>query len=262
MSERYGTFPCLEYWLVRGFSSTHGGIDIGWQTTQDVPLIAWKSGKIIWSEYTKYGGNVIALEVTNGDTKQWCLYQHCKSTVQLRSVRQGEIIGTMGNTGESKGTHLHFSLIKEVSKDKVFDYNWAINNVIDPLPYLYRRRDIKYNLDKTLNMIKYMDYITPVERDTYKNQISVNTDFLFVREQPSLKAADLGYAPRGYYNSLETKEADGYVWHRVDNVWLAQTSNVEYLPKSKDDEHQQVIELKERVNTLEGMIERIKEIVC
>ena len=65
--------------------------------------------------------------------------------------------------------------------------------------------------------------ITPnVERDEYKNQIEVIVPELRIRTAPSLNGTILGYAGMGFYNYLEIKESDGYLWYRIsDNNWIA-----------------------------------------
>ena len=65
--------------------------------------------------------------------------------------------------------------------------------------------------------------ITPnVEPDIYRNQIEVLIDNLYVRVEAGTDKKEIGFANIGYYNYLETKEADGYKWYRIaDNNWIA-----------------------------------------
>lgn len=83
--------------------------------------------------------------------------------------------------------------------------------------------------------------ITPnVPRDEYVNQIEVLegiTD-LRIRTAPGVNEKAIGHANPGFYNYLETAEADGYIWYRIsDNNWIA--SNDEwtkvYPAKPRDE---------------------------
>ena len=86
--------------------------------------------------------------------------------------------------------------------------------------------------------------ITPnVERDEYRNQIEVKVDKLRVRISPSINGEVIGYANKGFYNYLETKEADGYVWYRIsDSNWIAYNEEWETLYPAKEKE--EFVELK------------------
>ena len=85
--------------------------------------------------------------------------------------------------------------------------------------------------------------ITPnVERDEYKDQIEVlnGADKLRVRDNPSLNGEIIGYANAGFYNYLETKEADGYVWYRIsDSNWIAYSDEWAKVYPAKKDEYKQ-----------------------
>lgn len=74
----------------------------------------------------------------------------------------------------------------------------------------------------------------PVERNEDTNQLKILKNKLRIRIEPSLNGAVLDFAVKdGIYNDLETKEADGYIWHKIaENNWLAQVDGyVELLPK-------------------------------
>lgn len=74
---------------------------------------------------------------------------------------------------------------------------------------------------------------TPVARNTKKDQIEVTITNLNARTAPGTSSHRQGYAAKGYYDVLDTKDAGGYTWYKVDaeGLWVAKVSGVNYLPK-------------------------------
>lgn len=83
----------------------HAGIDIAAPT--GTPIRAAKAGEVIQSGTMGGYGNAIVIDHGGGFTT---LYAHQSRLVarQGQSVRQGELIGYVGNTGNSTGPHVHF----------------------------------------------------------------------------------------------------------------------------------------------------------
>ncbi|HEB29547.1 MAG TPA: LysM peptidoglycan-binding domain-containing protein [Spirochaetes bacterium] len=98
----------------------HAGIDIA--NRIGTRVTAAQYGKVIFTGYRgNYGRTVIIMHPNGYKT----LYAHLhKITIKRgQAVKQGEIIGSIGNSGRSTGPHLHF----EVQQN---------NKVIDPLKIL------------------------------------------------------------------------------------------------------------------------------
>ena len=86
----------------------HYAVDI--VTTKDAPVKATTDGTVIFAEWTAETGYVIILKHKNNLIS---VYKHnaSLSKEQGELVKEGEIIATVGNTGElSTGPHLHFEL--------------------------------------------------------------------------------------------------------------------------------------------------------
>lgn len=95
--------------LTQGFRFYHKAIDIA--SHGGGPILAADSGRIIvagWKDNSGYG-NRIMIDHGNGYVT---LYAHL-SLIQVQegqTVKRGDVIGQMGNTGRSTGTHLHFEI--------------------------------------------------------------------------------------------------------------------------------------------------------
>ncbi len=108
-----GTFiwPTVEKWL-SGYDyspeTNHWGIDIAGDTYDSIYAV--DNGVVVYSGWNDWGyGNVIVVDHGNGFQS---LYAHLEiiNTVCGQSVYQGDVIGGMGTTGRSTGSHLHFEL--------------------------------------------------------------------------------------------------------------------------------------------------------
>ena len=98
LSSRYGP---------RG-RSMHKGIDIGLPTGE--PIFAAFEGKVRYARYNSGGyGYLVILRHPNGLETY---YGHlCKLNVSVNDyVKAGQVIGYGGNTGRSRGPHLHFEV--------------------------------------------------------------------------------------------------------------------------------------------------------
>lgn len=99
--------PAGSYNVTRGFSGTHGGIDLSGRAGTTV--FAADSGSVMYAGWVNYGyGNVVVLNHGN----LWTIYGHLSSiSVNCgQSVAQGQVIGATGSTGNSSGPHLHFEV--------------------------------------------------------------------------------------------------------------------------------------------------------
>lgn len=122
-------WPVWEARMTRGFlpkvarkrRRPHKGIDLA--APRGSAVMASHDGAVIYtgSGFKGYG-KMIMIENKEG----WAtLYGHLDKIVvyEGKTVRQGEVIGALGNTGRSSGPHLHFEVRK-------------LNGPVDPLPLL------------------------------------------------------------------------------------------------------------------------------
>lgn len=117
------------------------------------------------------------------------------------------------------------------------------------------------------NILGYLHYplntVEPVERNVNVNQIQTTDTDLRIRTKPSLNGEIVGYVQLGYYNVLDTKEADGFTWYKLDkDRWCANVSTI-YLPSEDTDIIRELEKyfnsMKEQVNALSEENKSIKE---
>ncbi len=118
--------------ITQGYSAAHKAVDLGREHLTGEPVIAHSGGTVVFCQTGQKNnkgakgnasyGNCVKIDHGEGYTT---LYAHL-AAVKVKygeTVKQGQVIGTMGNTGNSYGVHLHF----EVRKNNVHT---------DPTPYL------------------------------------------------------------------------------------------------------------------------------
>ncbi|MBE6686049.1 MAG: M23 family metallopeptidase [Ruminococcaceae bacterium] len=97
----------------------HYGIDIVPEENKNI--IAYTDGRVEMAEYDRSYGNFIKLSHENGTES---IYAHC-SALKVRigeKVRAGQIIATVGSTGDSTGEHLHFEIRENGEKVDPMEY--------------------------------------------------------------------------------------------------------------------------------------------
>ena len=196
--------------ITQGFggSSNHRGLDLVGKNYTIDDIVSYANGtvNIVTNGYGNGQGEGVNWAYGNfvkilNDDGTVCLYAHMEYTsVKVgQRVSKGQVIGRMGNSGNSYGGHLHWEF-------------WTKNDYysnIDPSPYL-SPKEIKLP--------------SPVERDKNKRQFQVDyNDNLRVRTEPNLKCEVVGILNAGIYNFTEEKENDGFKWVKLDKYWCACT---------------------------------------
>ena len=85
----------------------HKGIDIA--TRPGSPILATADGTVSFSGKKGHMGNMIVLDHGHGILTR---YGHCKKLLKKRgeTVKRGETIALVGNTGRSTGSHVHYEV--------------------------------------------------------------------------------------------------------------------------------------------------------
>lgn len=88
---------------------SHKGIDIG--AAKGTPIKAVAAGTVTLAQYGYGGGYGNHVIISHGNGVQ-TLYGHCTSlnVTVGQKVSQGQVIATVGNTGNSQGNHLHLEI--------------------------------------------------------------------------------------------------------------------------------------------------------
>ena len=93
---------------ILGYERMHNGVDMA--APAGTPIYAAKSGKVTVTSYQAGGaGNYVSINHGDGFSS---IYMHMTRYIVTKGqyVTAGQVIGYVGNTGLSKGNHLHFGI--------------------------------------------------------------------------------------------------------------------------------------------------------
>lgn len=238
-------YPVTQYLTItQGFKITganiHRGLDFGWNSSapgsQNQGICAAEGGTVV-EAVDGYGntypnnriyGNYIIIS-HNGF---WSVYGHLLRGLRVKKgdrVKKGQIIAYMGNTGYSKGPHLHFE-IRKGANDRA--------HVVDPLNYLMleNRAVIVSTASLYYDRIKYRGTTigTPVPRDQNREQVEILITDLNVRTAASISADSLGFCTKGIYNINARQRAGDFEWYEIEpGRWIAFSEKwATYYPKA------------------------------
>jgi len=100
------------------WGASHDGIDLGART--GTPVYAMSKGTVIGSFYDSSFGNKLEIKYWDGSIS-WYGHLSKRKAKKGDTVRPGEVVGLVGNTGHSFGSHLHFEMQKTTAKDVPID---------------------------------------------------------------------------------------------------------------------------------------------
>jgi LysM repeat protein len=135
-------------------NGSHKGIDIAAPLNTDI--VAAADGIVTKSYYSHTYGNVVF--ISHGSFEAVYAHLNERLTEVGQQVKQGQIIGKMGNTGRSRGVHLHF----EIHKD---EWTFGKENAMDPLLVLEQSRLVSVSNEANVNIEKALDVTVPVKED-------------------------------------------------------------------------------------------------
>ncbi len=236
-----------------GVISYHYAIDLGWYKYQGEPVYAIYDSVLVEEGFNNNLGNYTVFKYKKGNNTIIYRYLHLKNRTTIKvgeNVKQKQIIGYMGTTGDSTGTHLHFEYWICPSN---YNYNYEDRSkyAVDPLKYCYLFDDQKVGQSENL-IIKVLGTSKKQKKDNNKNQIEVINGFLRCRKEAGLNGEILGYIDYGIYDYIDTKEIDGYTWYNLEFGYIAGTKEDTIVyNKEKDDKDKKIEELTEKIKIFE-----------
>ena len=95
----------------RSGGRVHHAIDIA--APRGTPIVAITDGTVTRRHWNRLGGNTLYLTSADGRTDYYYAHldEYAAGIEAGTVVRRGEVIGTVGSTGNAQGPHLHFQVL-------------------------------------------------------------------------------------------------------------------------------------------------------
>ncbi len=158
-------YPVDYIGITQYYNTAHPALDLGWHTPNP-PVYAAAAGTVYAAARDVDGANYVVIRHDNviAGKLVYTLYWHLASyrVAKGATVKLGDRIGVMGQTGNAVGVHLHFEFwITPLSYTK-----WALSDkrkyAVDPQTYVYCYPDQTVS-PNTKNVLKYTPQIDPGE---------------------------------------------------------------------------------------------------
>lgn len=95
-------------WFGPRWGSFHYAIDIA--ASEGTPILAADSGMVVFSGWDGNYGNALHIDHGGGKLVTWYAHLSGFAVRQGATVQKGQVIGYVGNTGYSFGSHLHYEV--------------------------------------------------------------------------------------------------------------------------------------------------------
>ncbi|MGL5810921.1 MAG: M23 family metallopeptidase [Nocardioides sp.] len=135
IAEKRWMLPVTDYTISATFgqsgarwSSSHTGLDFN--TAQGVPIVAVVGGTITSTGFDGAYGNKTVLTQEDG-TEIWFAHQSAFAVSEGEVVRSGQLIGYVGSTGNSTGSHLHLE-VRPGGGTPVDPYGFLVDKGVRP----------------------------------------------------------------------------------------------------------------------------------
>lgn len=180
-----GKYPVEYIGITQYYSEKHPALDIGWDTPNP-PVLSALDGKVAVAATDTDGAKYIVIQHDNAITgkRVYTLYWHLSAFYvgKGNTVKRGDKIGVMGQTGNASGVHLHFEFW--VCPE---GYAWALKDkakyAVDPQKYVYRFPDQK--LSANANAVKGVRTYTGEDKPAPKP-----SGALSLKDEPLYAASD------------------------------------------------------------------------
>lgn len=182
-------FPLKYIALTQLFTSKHRGIDMAWNSKQggkNVPVYAADDGVVYSTKDNdksgKSWGNFVKIKHNDGT---YTLYAHLKDGIKVKTgqnVKQGDQIGNMGNTGDSKGNHLHYEVYvggaSTSNRKNPLDYTYVYEGQIvhpdDTKKVKYKPTDTPKVDEKDIKIQELQTKVNELTKEVEENNIEIN----------------------------------------------------------------------------------------
>lgn len=169
----------------------HSGMDLGWSSNyfgENQEIYAAGDGEVVevrkdYNQTDTAGssyGNYVKIKHNETFTTLYAHLKYGSVTVNVGDkIKQGDVIGQMGNTGYSKGTHLHYELFMNKVKINPINYTYVFNGQIVANDEIYKQGLLYYNQnEEEIESLKQTITELETRNELLSNEINYLTEKL------------------------------------------------------------------------------------
>ena len=169
----------------------HSGMDLGWSSNyfgENQEIYAVGDGEVVevrkdYNQTDTTGssyGNYVKIKHNETFTTLYAHLKYGSVTVNVGDkIKQGDVIGQMGNTGYSKGTHLHYELFMNKVKINPINYTYVFNGQIVANDEIYKQGLLYYNQnEEEIESLKQTITELETRNELLSNEINYLTEKL------------------------------------------------------------------------------------
>ncbi|QAX96133.1 hypothetical protein [Vibrio phage vB_VmeM-Yong XC32] len=230
---------------MQGTRKMHKGVDIA--APEGTPVRVAADGVIYRKYYSKSYGNVIYVSHSNGKATRYAHMSRFEPGLNIGSeLKAGQVIGYCGNTGKSKGAHLHWEL-------RIGTGQWA--DTEDPLKYVDRSvaRDLAKEEKAILKDEKESDKETM--DTTLEGLETIRSTLVPPPKESAKEAQERKSAPQSSQEALANRERTRAPQREAERERKAAAASQKALAKAMDE---QATEAKTATGQRESMIELLE----
>jgi len=201
------------------YSGYHNAIDI--EADTGVDIYAVRGGTVVAADWMGGYGNMVVLQ--HEDLGIYTFYAHASqlSVSVGMTVNQGDLIGSVGSTGDSSGSHLHYGICDTLQS------GWPAVTYYDPLSYFtYTDNPTQPQAPSTgaaqwEGSDEYAGIYTTKDVKTYLN----------IRSGPGTNYQIVGKVDAG--ETVEVKKGDGK-WAQIEHNGVKGYCSMDFIEKKTD----------------------------
>lgn len=209
-----------QFYYYHSKDDKHMGLDLGWSSKYygaNQPIYAPADGTVVQvvdnDKTGKSWGNLVKIQ---HEKNLYTLMGHMKDGILVKKgqqVKQGQILGYMGNTGIARGNHCHY---------EVYNGGSSTSYRVDPLPitYVYPGQIVS---DSSKDKVKYKEDIMPFKEGDYVwalEDIKLYTTVEYKESKYTLKKGEKAWVRRVLNNNVGLANPDTHEY--FSSAWTNQ----------------------------------------
>ncbi len=157
VTQKFGENP--DYYRQFGING-HDGLD--WACPEGTPIVAAESGRVIQISPPRDFGNFVAIWHPAAHLISWYCHLQSSSVALGSVVSKRQRIGLSNNTGNSRGTHLHFALSQTDNDGQIINKGNKFAGFINPLPFF--QNDLVSNVTTRITSLRtFFERLKPIK---------------------------------------------------------------------------------------------------